>query len=72
MSETATDSRGVYLLRIRSDRTILLPYELGWRPGDMVELKGYGFPGNLWLSHLQNESRMRKAEADKHEEKVKR
>jgi len=70
-SEKETDFRGLFLIKIRKDRTILLPTELQWNPGDMLELKGYGFPDSIFLSHLKNESYMRKTLSDKSDEKVK-
>ena len=67
MRSEETDFRGVFLIKIRKDGTILLPQDLQWNPGDMLELKGYGFPDSIFISHLKNESLMRKRLNDKGE-----
>ena len=59
-----TDFRGVFFIKIRKDGTILLPREWNWNPGDMLELKGYGFTGRVIVSHLINESFFRKKIAE--------
>lgn len=62
-----SDFRGKFLIRIRKDGTILLPHDLKWEPGQMVEVDTYGFEGKVFILHLSNQflvNRM-KAEAER-------
>jgi hypothetical protein len=61
------DSYGCFLVRIRKDGTILLPKELGWQPGTMTEIRGYGFDGVISLMHIRNQYivNQREAQAEK-------
>jgi len=46
---------GVSFVTIRKDGTILLPKDLGWQPGNVLEVRGYGFDGILSLMHIRNQ-----------------
>ena len=56
--------RGKFLIRIRKDGTILLPRDLKWEPGQMLEVDEYGFAGKLFLLHISNSILVNKAKAE--------
>ena len=60
-----SDFRGKFLVRIRKDGTILLPHDLKWEPGQMLEVDEYGFEGKLFLLHISNSILVNKAKAEK-------
>ena len=46
---------GAFIVTIRKDGTILLPKELGWKSGNRLEIRGYGFDGVISLMHIRNQ-----------------
>lgn len=61
------DPFGIFFVTIRKDGTILLPRELGWEPGNVLEVRGYGFDGVIALMHIRNQHiiNQRQAQAEK-------
>ena len=61
------DIFGRWLIRIRKDGTIQLPRELGWEPGNMLEVSATGFDGVISMTHIRNQHivNQRQAEAEK-------
>ena len=67
MSSMSDVDLGVFLVRIRKDGTIQLPKELGWKPGNVLEVRAYGFDGVISLMHIRNQHivNQRQSEAQK-------
>jgi len=54
-SEERNRNYGMFIVRIRKDGTILLPKELGWQPGNRLEIMQHGFDGVISLLHIRNQ-----------------
>ena len=53
-----------YMVRIRKDGTILIPREVGWKAGEMLELTDFALGGSTCLINIKRNFERVKAERE--------